>query len=279
MRFLAIIAGIPASCHGFVAWILYVSSYWFAGRERRRIQFNVATVYGLPAHSEFSKNFVRQNIMMQLMLTLETIKGIFWPAAIEILGAEEAKKTLNAACLNSGIILISAHVGSWELLGREVSKAVARPFYGLAKPSQSKWLTRILNEIREKMGAKVLWTDSPDLFQNMQNVTDSKGILGFIMDQRPKNRQSGHPCVFMGVPDSHIASGPVFMAVRKNLPVCGIYLARTGRCQYRIYVSEILTAGHGEVDHMKVAQLMVDDMSRIIKMFPEQWSWNYRRWK
>ena len=279
MRFLAVIAAIPASCLGFVACLLYVSSYLFAGRERRQIQFNVAKVYGLPTHSEFSKNFVRQNILTQLLLMLETIKGIFWPSAIEISGADEAKKILNAACENSGIILISAHVGSWELLGREVSKALARPFYGLAKPSQSKWLTQILNEIREKMGAKVLWTDSPNLFQNMQNVTDSQGVLGFIMDQRPKNRKSGHPCVFLGVPDSHIARGPVFMAVQKNLPVCGIYLARTGRCQYRIYVSEILSAGHGVVDQLKVAQLMADDMSRMIKMFPEQWSWNYRRWK
>ena len=279
MRFLSFIAAIPTSCIGFLAWLIYVSSYPFVGRERRRIQFNVAKVYGLPAHSEFSKNFVRQNVMTQLMLTLETIKGIFWPSEIEVLGAEEAKKILNAACPDSGIILISAHVGSWELLGREVSKALARPFYGLAKPSQSKWLDPILNQIREKLGAKVLWTDSPTLFENMASVTDKRGILGFIMDQRPSNRQSGYPCVFLGVPNSHMASGPVYMAVRKNLPVCGIYLARTGQCQYRIHVSLILKSEHGEVDQQKVAQLMADDMSRIIKLYPEQWSWNYRRWK
>ncbi len=279
MRFLELIAAIPTVCLGFVAWLLYISSYPFAGGERRKIQFNVTKVYGLPAQSEFSKLFVRQNIMSQLILTLETIKGIFRPSSIEVLGAEEAKIKLNAACKDSGIVLISAHVGSWELLGREVSKALARPFYGLAKPSKSKWLTPILNEIREKMGAKVLWTDSPSLFESMAAVTDARGVLGFIMDQRPGNRQSGCPCVFLGVPDSRIASGPVYMAVKKNLPLYGIYLARTGRCQYRIHTSLILESEHGEVDHQKVAQLIADDMSAMIRTYPEQWSWNYRRWK
>jgi Kdo2-lipid IVA lauroyltransferase/acyltransferase len=262
-----------------MAWSLYVLSYPWVGRERRLIQSNVFRVYGLPAQSEFSKTFVRQNMMTQMIIILETIKGIFRPDQYEVLGADAAKVALEAAGQNTGVVMITAHLGSWEMAAREARRALGRPFHALAKPSKSKWLTPILNQVREKMGVKILWTDSKTLLREMLKIADSQEHLGFVMDQRPGNRQAGHPCVFLGVADTHIVPGPVLMAIRKNLPVCAIYLVRTGPCQYRVHTSSILPAGHGETDHQKVAQMMADDMSRMIMMYPEQWSWNYRRWK
>jgi hypothetical protein len=46
-----------------------------------------------------------------------------------------------------------------------------------------------------------------------------------------------------------------------------------------LYVSEILPVAHGETDERRGAQLMADDMSRMIRLYPPQWAWNCRRWK
>jgi len=115
--------------------------------------------------------------------------------------------------------------------------------------------------------------------RDMMAIAQRHEHLGFVMDQRPENRQSGHPCVFLGVPGTNIVQGPVLMAIRKSMPVCGVYMMRVAPRKYRSYVSEIVPVAHGETDEQRVAQLMADDMSRMIRLYPEQWAWNYRRWK
>jgi KDO2-lipid IV(A) lauroyltransferase len=181
--------------------------------------------------------------------------------------------------LGLALVIIAAHHGAWELAGHATAMCFDRPFYALAKPSKSARLTRVLNEIRERLGMQVLWTDSKTLLKDMMAVSSRHEHLGFVMDQRPGNRQGGHVCEFLGVKDTHMVTGPAMMAVRKNMPVCGIYMVRTGLCKYHFYVTEVLPLNHGLDNEQRVAQMMADDMSRMIRLYPEQWAWNYRRWK
>ena len=157
--------------------------------------------------------------------------------------------------------------------------AFDRPFYVLAKPSKAKWMTPVLDRIREILGMKVLWTDSKSLLREMMAVAQRHEHLGFVMDQRPASKQGGHSCEFLGVKNTQIVPGPVVMTVKKNMPVYGIYMMRTGAATYRFYCDEVLPKDHNITDETKVAQLMADNMSQMIRRYPEQWSWNYRRWK
>lgn len=279
MKLLAFIAAIPSALHWCLAVVLYYVAYPFAGRDRRVIQSNVDKVYKLPAHSEFSKLFVKQNLRTQLLIMFETIKYVFRPQELQIVGMEEARAILEPASKDSSVVIIAAHIGSWELAGHAAAVCFDRPFHVLAKPSKSKWVTPVLNSLRERLGMKVLWTDSKTLLREMMAVSQSHEHLGFVMDQRPGNKQGGYPSVFLGVEGTNIVSGPVMMAVKRNLPVCGVYMMRTGRCTYRFYVTEVLPKNHQITDDAKVAQLMADDMSKMIRLYPEQWAWNYRRWK
>lgn len=263
----------------FVVCLLYWLSYPFAARDRRIIQANIERVYGLPKHSEFSRLFTRQNQTTQATIMLETIRYVFRPGSLILHGLDEAREKLNAASRDSGVVIITAHHGSWELAGHAAALAFDRPFHVLAKPSKASWLTPMLDQIREKLKMKVLWTDSKSLLRDMMSIAQRKEHLGFVMDQRPLNKQGGHPCVFLGVPDTSIVAGPVMMAIKKNMPVYGIYMVRTGLSTYRFYCDEVLPSSHNLTNESQVAQLMSDSMSTMIRRYPEQWSWNYRRWK
>ena len=279
MPILRLIAAIPNRCLPMMAWLLFWLVWPFAAKDRRLIAANIARVYQLPAQSSFSRTFIRQNILTQILISLETIKYIFRPKDVTIHGLDEARKTLTEASKDSGVVIITAHHGSWELAGHATATCFTKPFHVLAKPSKAQWLTPILNSVRERLGMKVLWTDSKSLLRDMMAIAQRQEHLGFVMDQRPENRKSGHPSVFLGVPGTNIVQGPAMMATRKSLPVCGIYMMRVGAREFRFYVTNVLPAGHKEADEAHVAQLMADDMSRMIRLYPEQWSWNYRRWK
>jgi KDO2-lipid IV(A) lauroyltransferase len=276
---LRMIAALPNALLDAFGSLLLWLSWPFMAKDRRLIAANIRHVYGLPSHSSFAKTFVRQNIVTQIMIFLETIKYVFRPREVEILGMDDALKTLSRVSLNSGVVIITAHHGAWELAGHAAAKCFSKSFHVLAKPSKARWLTPILNQLREHLGMKVLWTDSKSLLRDMMALAQRQEHLGFVMDQRPENRQSGHPSTFLGVANTHIVQGPALMATRKSMPVCGVYMMRTGSRQFRFYVTEILPPGHTVDNEAQVAQLMADDMSRMIRLYPEQWSWNYRRWK
>jgi len=279
LRLLQFIAAMPRPCLNIVATVIYLLLWPFSAKDRRIIKANIDFVYGLPAKANFADVFVRQNLVTQILVTLETLKYVFWRNALDIQGLEAAKRVLSRAGQGSGVVIIAAHHGAWELAGHAAAMCFDRAFYALAKPSKSKRLTRVLNEIRERLGMRVLWTDSKTLLKEMMAVSSRHEHLGFVMDQRPGNRQGGHVCEFLGVKDTHIVTGPAMLAVRKNMPVCGIYMVRTGLCKYQFYVTEVLPLNHGLDNEQRVAQMMADDMSRMIRLYPEQWAWNYRRWK
>jgi KDO2-lipid IV(A) lauroyltransferase len=262
-----------------VVWGLYWLTYPFAGRDRRLIKANIELVYGLPKHSEFSRTFVRQNQKTQAAIMLETIRYVFRPESLLLNGVEEAKKKLNLAAKDSGIVIITAHHGAWELAGHAATSGFDRPFFVLAKPSKAKWLTTMLDQLREKLGMKVLWTDSKSLLRDMMAVAQRREHLGFVMDQRPASKQGGHSCEFLGVKNTQIVSGPVVMTVKKNMPVYSVYMMRTGSGRYQFYCDEVIPKDHNLTDEARVAQLMADSMTAMIRRYPEQWTWNYRRWK
>ena len=277
--FLSLIAGIPMRLVGPLVWLLYALAYPFTSKDRRIIKSNIQRVYNLPPGSSFARDFVRQNLMSEARIMLDTIRFAMRPGDYEIAGMDEARDKFASLPKETGVVIITAHVGSWDLAGYAAGTALGRPFHALAKPSKSKWLTPVLGELRKRLAMRVIWTDSKSLLKDMMAVTQKGDALGFVMDQKPGKRQGGHTCVFLGIPGTNIVPGPGLMITRKNLPVFGVSIMRTGRGKFRFYVTDVLPHGHGETDELKVAQLLADDMSRMIKLYPEQWSWNYRRWK
>jgi lauroyl/myristoyl acyltransferase len=274
-----IIAALPRFVLPSLAGIIAVLAFIFAKKDSKIVKQNVQRVYNLPVGSDFSASFVRQVFRAQAFLFLETIRYVFRPNEVRIDGIEDAKKILENTSEQSGVIIIAAHHGAWELAGHVAAKCLGRDFHALAKPSRSQWLTGALNKIRAILGMNVLWTDSKTLLRDMMEISNKKEHLGFVMDQRPAKRASGFPCIFLGVPDTHIVQGPAMMAAKKQMPVFGVHSVRVGFCHYQFYVTEVLGANHGISDQGKIAQLMADDLSKMILRYPEQWAWNYRRWK
>lgn len=279
MIFFRAIAGIPKSFLPFLVFLISGIMLFFSRRSARVIRQNVQKVYGLPEISSFSGAFVRQVMSCQVFLALETIRYIFRPSDVVIEGLDKAKAMLQGASEDSGVVIIAAHHGAWELAGHCSARFLKGDFYALAKPSRSRWFTKILNQFRNRLGMKVLWTDSKTLLKEMMSVANQKNHLGFVMDQRPAKKGSGYTCNFLGVQGTQIVQGPAMMAARKNMPVIGIHVVRLGLCRYHFFTTEVLPCGHGETDEQKIAQMMADDLSKMILRYPEQWAWNYRRWK
>jgi KDO2-lipid IV(A) lauroyltransferase len=83
---------------------------------------------------------------------------------------------------------------------------------------------------------------------------------------------------FFGRPTGFVV-GPTKLAIKYKCPVVSIFVVRINAWEYRILSNVILTSGHQEEDELKVTQMFATEIENNIRLYPEQWTWNYKRWK
>ncbi|MCX6119500.1 MAG: lysophospholipid acyltransferase family protein [Proteobacteria bacterium] len=283
MWFLRIIAFalyvLPPSTAEFFARALVSIVFPFLRRDVKVICENATKVLNLDAAT--SRQFAKDVLTSQIAIYLETILFVFYPDAVTFDGIESYHRNVSdlTSGTPSGIVTFTAHLGSWELAGYFATLAAKRPMYVLAKPSRTTWINPILDGMRQKLKMNVLWTHSKSLLRDMLSTLERGDGLGFVMDQKPANRSGGCPVNFMGVPNTPIVQGPAQMIAKKGCAVFGSYCVRIGARHYRVISTKTLSVNHGLTDLQKISELLALDMESIIRQYPVQWAWNYKRWK
>lgn len=249
----------------------------FAKKERRLIQRNLHRAMGLAPHSAFSKIFATQVLRHQIFSTVETLKEIVSPGSIKVVGFDQYKGLVDKARRhNRGVIVFTGHIGSWELVARYGAMATGQTFNALAKPSKYRFFTQFLEDLRPKMQTKILWSHKPSLMKDMLKALKANEILGFVMDQRPEN-QAGHEVDFLGLKTVFV-SGPARVAFKYRSPAIGVFCVREGPWRYKIIAECLPEDWAQERGEVALTGLMAETIGRTIKLYPEQWLWNYRRW-
>lgn len=259
-----------------LAWLLSGWAIWLFPKERRKILRNIAYIYQLPVHSSFAKNFARQVLYAQIASAFDTIACAYQqPTEIEGLDAfSRAIKPLHAQ--GHGLMIVTAHLGSWELVGRSVASAVGN-FSALAKPAKLKGASAFLDDMRRRMNIDVMWTDRPRLIRGMLEFLEQGHSLGFVMDQKPEN-SAGMEVNFMGRPTPFVA-GPGVMAGRCKAPIVAVFCTRKGPGHFALSWEIVDQGGQARPDMTELTQRLATSLERAIRQFPEQWAWNYKRWR
>lgn len=246
-----------------------------ARKDRKIIQCNIELVYGLPKHSSFSLSFVRQSIQSSVRCSLETLRILSREQKFEILDLEPAARRLAELSSDTPAVIITSHLGSWELAGACLTKISAKSFYGLAKPSKNLGFSKFLDTLRTKAGINVIWTGRKSLVKDMMAVLKQGALLGFVMDQKPIGNQ-GPKVNFLGQQTTFV-SGPASMALHFNCPVFSFHLVRLNHMKYRLVFSELFYPQDISIENLTA--IMAQNLEQVIRQYPEQWCWNYRRWK
>ena len=280
-----------AGLFAFVRWspkwltgpICFVLGYLLrpmASKDLKRLRKNVHHIFGLPPGSHFASMFERQCFAHQIRCGFETLRAMQIPGCIEVTGVDELRELVRLAeARGKAHILITAHLGAWELAAYFAGCAGTKTLSVLAKPSRYQAVTQKLDKLRRRgLGTPVLWTGSKNLLRDMLSILRRGEPIGFVMDQKPEGRQ-GPIVPFMGIPTPFV-SGPAAMALRSDAVVLGIFVVREGSYRYRI-LSETVWGGHetGRLDETELTARMAAAIERVIRTYPEQWTWNYKRWR
>lgn len=221
------------------------------------------------------KTLTKKSLFHSSMNILES--GIVWGSKnrkfenylIEIFNIEAIKKSYDS---ERGILLITPHLGNIEIiikfLGKQFNCTI--PY---SKPNQS-YLDKIITLSRERAGVKMVDTDVAGLKELIKSLKE-KNMVAIASDQVPK-QGFGVASTFFG---KEIYSMTLVPKLKKisNCAVHSVYCERRKKAQgFNIYFSNEIDLSH---DVQEGVDRMNNEFEECIISIPEQYSWEYKKFK
>jgi KDO2-lipid IV(A) lauroyltransferase len=193
---------------------------------------------------------------------------------VRVFGAERWRHALDQ---NRGLIIVSAHLGNWEVGMQYAACFMQKPALGVAKKIHFRPMDKWIHKLRTRFGNKIIYKKGalPDMRQALRKG----GIVAMLVDQ--SKRREGVDVDFFDytVPATPAAA---FLAIRCKSPVLPIFCIREANGQLTIHVDPPLNfswSGDLRADVRSNTQLITQSVERAIRQYPEQWFWVHKRWK
>ncbi|ETX03102.1 MAG: hypothetical protein ETSY1_01195 [Candidatus Entotheonella factor] len=182
------------------------------------------------------------------------------------------------AARGQGVLVISAHFGSWELLP-SLALLLQTPINVIVRPPDHPVVQRLSETYRQRCGYHSIIKRQQALRESLRALHRGE-IVGVLMDQSSVHNESVQ-VEFMGI-KTFTPMGPALLALRAKCPVVGVFLVREAPGRHRIVMTDeipIHRTGHARRDLEENSRRFNRVIEAQIRRHPDQWFWLHRRWK
>lgn len=175
-----------------------------------------------------------------------------------------------------GVVLISAHFGSWEIGGVAIM-ALVRNVLTVTRPLDNEFLERDLARIRARTGAEVV--DRRHAARALLKALGQNGVAILLPDQAVLARE-GILAPFLGRA-AWTTDAPAKLALRSGATIVFAFCIPDG-LRHRLEFEGPIHADQlndNERDPVTLTARINDVISRRIADRPELWLWMHDRWK
>lgn len=172
-----------------------------------------------------------------------------------------------------GALLLSGHVGNWELLAIGAAEISGVPFSVVVKEQRDGGQ---LTRTRSSRGNRMIPTGRGARETSM--LLRSGGVVAMLADQAAPAEE--HTPLLFGIP-THTYAAPARLALRFRPTVIVGFAVRERTGRYRVVLEELR---HDDLpDTPEGAEAFtaryVAALERTVRAHPEQWVWQHRKWK
>ncbi len=171
-----------------------------------------------------------------------------------------------------GLVFITPHMGNWEMINT-FPAASGLKMSAIARRVKIPVLNRLFSKSRAAFGSEIIEATGAarGIFRALRNGR----AIGILMDQNIKPRKGGIYCDFFGLP-----------VPTTKMPAT--LLLRTGAQAFICSCLHVKDGLKFQLDQVEVPEgISVSDLTQkllklnevLIKKHPEQWLWNYERWR
>jgi KDO2-lipid IV(A) lauroyltransferase len=177
-----------------------------------------------------------------------------------------------------GVLVLTAHLGAWELSSFYHS-LMGYPMAMVIRRLDNPMVDALVNRIRSLHGNRVLHKD--DFARGLLTAMHRGETVGILMDTNMTPPQ-GVFVPFFGV-EACTASGLPRVAMRTRAAVLpGFLLWEASERKYVLHFGpelELVRSGDAEGDVIANTALFTATLESWIRRYPGQWLWVHRRWK
>ena len=181
---------------------------------------------------------------------------------------------------DSGFIILSCHVGNYELAGYTF-KATEKRYNALVFPGEAKAVMENRNRVLSENNIHMIPMSEDMSHIFLINDALASGEIVSI----PGDRIFGSPryveCDFMGS-RARFPLGPYMMALQREVPTIATFVMKESAYRYQVYIRRIQTDDHQFANRTEqaanLAQHFASEIETILRQYPEQWFNYYEFW-
>ena len=194
--------------------------YFFSFRDRKAVQNNLKVILpdssDVPFHArEVFRNFGRY--LVEFFKTSEIIDDDFIKNRVQISGAQHLECALKGG---KGGIIVSAHIGNWEL-GAMLVSMLGYPLMAVALPHKERPVNDLFNQRREAKGITVVPMNMA-IRRCTEQLKENK-FIALVADRDFSNH--GFEMDFLGR-KMLIPKGPAMFSWKTGAPIIPVFLVR-----------------------------------------------------
>jgi KDO2-lipid IV(A) lauroyltransferase len=178
-------------------------------------------------------------------------------------------------------ICITAHMGSWEIMGQTCALMGIR-IASIAATVKNPVVDRILIEQRERTGQIII--PQKGALKSLIAWFRKNGKAAFVLDQNTSESEGGIVVDFLGFP-MPVSSAPAALAYRTGTEITFGFCLPEPNGRYRIRITQTITPPPFDknLDANEVARTLTqqiqDVLSDEIRKHPHFWLWSYKHWR
>ena len=193
--------------------------------------------------------------------------------AVRFEGEENLKGIL---AQNKGAILVSGHLGNWELLG------ISLMYWGfkvnpIVKFQSNGLVDKIIQDNRRSLGMGLI--DKNGFLRPILAAFKRNEIVSFLMDQA--TRKNGVLVNFFGK-ETSLPRGAAEFALKTGVPVFSARCVREKPGHYQVAIGaaiKLIRTGDHERDVEENTAMFIRLIEDMIRDNPEQWLWMHKLWR
>ena len=204
--------------------------------------------------------------------TPETLRKIIDYDPVGLAHLREAEKN------GRGIIFLTGHVGSWELLSFGWS-ALEYPISFLVRPIDNPRIEAMIEKIRTRFGNRAI--DKKSAARESLRVLREGGTLGILSDLNTQPHEGVFVPFFGRL--ACTTAGIATLALKTDaivIPTCAVWDKQ--RRRYFFHGDppvELVRTGDRRQDVEVNTARFAAAMERMVRLYPDQWLWIHKRWK
>lgn len=174
-----------------------------------------------------------------------------------------------------GAVLVTGHLGSWELMGCVLVR-LGYPVTFVVGIQRNPLVQDLMNQIRRSSGIDVIELTSPmAIFHTLR----ANRFVAMLSDQDAGRR--GIFVDFLGQPAS-TPPGVAHLAMLSGAPIIPGFITRLGGLRHRIVIEPPVHADRAcskEAAARQLTQAYTHVIETYVRRYPDHWLWAHRRWK